>query len=191
MFNKQVQIPFEPEQYIRMTYALHDTALNLRTSKNWNWALRHNYKRVCSGENLQTEEEKKNLRCWLEQKAHPYWKINPLKVELLSENPLVYQVYDFIGNKLIQKMQNETLSGLTRSEVIDVKTDHGSMVDSSRTSSNTWIDEGYDKGHYLQNLVKNMEFLTGLSITPEDDSFQVGNYGSSHHYDSHLDAVII
>jgi len=34
------------------------------------------------------------LNCYYEHKKHPYFKINPLKIELLNKKPKVIQVHD-------------------------------------------------------------------------------------------------
>lgn len=83
----------------------------------FNWALKTNFQRVCGGENLQSEEQKVGLKCWHERTWNKYWEINPLKVELLHKDPPVYQIYDIVGNAVMEKIKATASDDLTRSQV--------------------------------------------------------------------------
>src|SRR5436190_20997631 len=54
---------------------------------------------LCLGNNRQSAEIAKNLKCYYENKRHPYFYVNPVKTEHLSENPPIYQFYDLIGEQ--------------------------------------------------------------------------------------------
>lgn len=60
---------------------------------------------LCHGKTLQAPAKQKKLKCYLEQKRNPFLYINPVKVEQLSETPLVYQYYEMIGNKTIELLK--------------------------------------------------------------------------------------
>ncbi len=66
---------------------------------------------------MQSEIDKSTLKCWYERSRNPYWMINPLKMELLSDNPDVFQVYELIGDNLITNMKEIALPQLERSMV--------------------------------------------------------------------------
>ncbi|CAG7815688.1 unnamed protein product [Allacma fusca] len=67
-----------------------------------------NYLGLCSGENLQTEIEKSFLFCWNEFQIHPIFMIGPMKMEFLSRNPDVIQIYElFNDNKWFESTLNK------------------------------------------------------------------------------------
>ncbi|ODM96546.1 Prolyl 4-hydroxylase subunit alpha-2 [Orchesella cincta] len=190
VFHTKVTAPFEPKSYVLMRQIMKDEAAGLRKTLDWNWSVNVNFMHVCAGKNLQTEEERKGLKCWLQRKHNPYWSINPLKMEILNRDPPVYQIYDFIGDKLIEKMKKAAVDGLERSTVVD-RNDHSrSVVDTTRTSSQVWLYDDRENGKFLLPLTYRMELLSQLTIAPPQacDAYQVASYGPSHHYAPHIDS---
>ena len=136
---------------------------------------------------LQKEEQKAKLFCYYETKVHPAWTINPLKVEIVSMEPLlVLQYYDLIGDKMIRKLKGEVSGQLARSVVYE----GNSLVTSTiRTSLNSWIDDNA-RDEY-GNIPRTIELITGLRVKSHSASekLQVASYAAGSHYRVHLDAV--
>ncbi|CAG7732016.1 unnamed protein product, partial [Allacma fusca] len=69
-----------------------------------------NYWKLCSGETLQTSREKSLLFCWYEFKIHPMFEIGPKKMEFLSRDPDILQVYDILNGKDMEMILSEKIS---------------------------------------------------------------------------------
>ncbi|CAL8109417.1 unnamed protein product [Orchesella dallaii] len=190
VFHTKITPPYNPRSYVRMKELMKEEAARSRNNLEWNWAISVNFMHVCAGKNLQTEKEKSGLSCWLQRKHNPYWVINPLKMELLNRDPPVYQIYDFIGDKLIAKIKNAAVSGLERSTVVDRNDASRSIVEQTRTSSQTWIYDNKGSGKFLLPLSYRMQLMSQLTLVPPEscDAYQVANYGPSHHYAPHIDS---
>lgn len=65
-------------------------------------------------------------------------------------------------------------------------------VDSTRTSSQTWLYEARVSGalEFLVPLTIKMELMSGLRILAPNcsEAYQVASYGPSHHYKAHIDS---
>lgn len=59
---------------------------------------------LCAGNEFQPSKIKSRLCCHLDRKRHPYFILNPLKMEILSESPILIQFYDVLGNGTIEKI---------------------------------------------------------------------------------------
>lgn len=131
-----------------------------------------------------------DLVCWSESKSHPYWYINPLKMELLSSQPEVLQIYEFIGPRQTEKVLNLASKNLFVSKVVDRQAKPGSStVSGIRTSVQSWLDETYYTE--LVPLITKMSYATGLETVrgTSGDSLQIAGYTFSGHYEAHVDAV--
>ena len=70
---------------------------------------------LCSGQKLRTTKASAALFCWYEFKAHKVLAIRPLKIEFLSRNPDIVQIYDAFHNVKISEDRltgNESLKSL-------------------------------------------------------------------------------
>ncbi|CAL8128806.1 unnamed protein product [Orchesella dallaii] len=162
-------------------------------NENWEYHIVYNFINLCSGENLQSNVEKSWLFCWNEQLKHPYFAINPMKMELLNENPPIVQVYDVMGPKLMEEVQNFSINRLERSYMINHDNPGTFIVNHDRTSSQTWIHDRFLDTEFhrkLLNYRKLVEKIMDLEVvkTESSESLQVACYGTSHHYGPHLDA---
>ena len=64
---------------------------------------------LCSGKNIHRGVASAALFCWLEFKAHKIFTVGPLKVEFLSRNPDIVQIYDAFSNvKVSADISNRT-----------------------------------------------------------------------------------
>ena len=59
---------------------------------------------------LQTSQEETKLFCWYEHQIHPYFKVGPLQVELLSAHPKteVVLVHKVLSQRLLAFLRNDT-----------------------------------------------------------------------------------
>lgn len=109
VFDKLVEYPFYPRMYQRRVHQLMQDAVNEQDEVKYTWAIELNFRSICAGINLLSDYEKKSLKCWYDTKRHSYWRINPLKMEQLKEDPPVFQIYDFIGENLIEEMKQRSI----------------------------------------------------------------------------------
>lgn len=56
VFNKEIDLPYEPLQYERMSSIRETEAAKHRHKQEWNWALSRNFDTVCSGISLLVSE---------------------------------------------------------------------------------------------------------------------------------------
>ncbi len=117
---------------------------------------------LCKGKNLQSPSTLKNLNCYYNQHQHPYFYINPIKVEELSENPPIFQLYELHGNKTIEYVK------AFREVLINAKTLYG-----ENSQYKSFDDQGstYARTHMQDSVYQNypqfgkiMEYLTGFKI---------------------------
>lgn len=119
VFTTTVRTPFDPKEYTRRIEQITEKALKLkeRASTHQDWAVMANYRRLCSGKNLQTKAEKHGLKCYYNAPSE-YWLIGPLKTELHYLEPRVVQIYGFIPVTITNEMMIRAKPGLDRSRVI-------------------------------------------------------------------------
>jgi hypothetical protein len=80
---------------------------------------------------------------------------------------------------------------MRRSMVINVDDPNQNDESDVRTSAQTWLREGvWDP--IMDKVFKEIEFASGLRVRKRGSSelLQIASYGTSHHYDEHIDAVI-
>ncbi|ODM89783.1 Prolyl 4-hydroxylase subunit alpha-1 [Orchesella cincta] len=149
---------------------------------------------TCRGEFDISDKEQAALFCFLNTKAHPYWTINPLKVELKKSNPPVWQFHDFLSDDTMAHIKKAAIPKFSRAGVIHDSKLRTEYTD-ERTSMSTWLSD-YDSNNVrdpiLFKLNKRMELLTGFAIIKPQSShaLQVVEYGSlGGHYEFHWDAT--
>lgn len=120
------------------------------------------------------------MKCFLDRKKHPYFILNPLKTEMLSEYPYIVQFYDVLGEDTIQEMY-------TSRGTLKVSTVGGSQLGGldlgSRTSAGTLLSDEYE-----DKIRAKTELLTGLHL--EYEVVQNVEYVYGRMYQSHRDTVI-
>ncbi len=145
---------------------------------------------TCRGEGKTSTKTK--LYCFYQRDWDVYFLINPLKTELLSVEPFVYQFYEFIGDKAIGHIEKVSEDILERSRVSGKG---GFEFDDSRTSVTSGYDEdldvAYDSTGIMFSLNRRIEKVTGLEVVkPLASDLQVALYGSlGGYYDFHHDSV--
>ncbi|CAG7728374.1 unnamed protein product, partial [Allacma fusca] len=132
---------------------------------------------LCSGKKLQTEKEKSYLFCWYEFKIHASFAIGPIKMEFLTRNPDVVQMYEVLQESITDTIKLETGSRMRESGVV------GMGITSSRLSVTAWYS-----GAHNDALKQKIGRLTGLNLAPNDDEkFQVVSYATGGQYEPHMD----
>lgn len=141
-----------------------------------------NFVALCNGHNFQTKEDKTKLRCWLERDLHPYFKINPLKMELMHETPSLVQIHDFIGEHWIQVLKRTANPTLKRPPPRkDEET-------TPRTAIYAWLsDEEIEE----IDLIKKIESLTSINVATQkaSDRLQIAAYTFGGHVGLHVDSL--
>ncbi|CAG7832901.1 unnamed protein product, partial [Allacma fusca] len=94
---------------------------------------------MCSKGSLKRVNGKRDgkpLKCFYETKVNLYWTISPLKMELLSRDPQIYQIYDILTDGKIQILEKLVKHSLQRSTVKDAKRSgiNAKKIVSTRTS---------------------------------------------------------
>ncbi len=135
---------------------------------------------LCDGKNLQSEKIKAKLTCYLDTSRHPYWKINPLKIENLNENPSVVQIYDIFNDAWISYLKLVSYHELERAPMPPEAT--------PRTAAYAWFE---DTEIPSVPISKTVEFITGLNVvgTAAAESLQVAAYAFGGHVEPHYDSV--
>ncbi|ODM96536.1 Prolyl 4-hydroxylase subunit alpha-2 [Orchesella cincta] len=192
LYSHKINNPEEVEVMKTNSDLFKELSKQLRKQEQYGYHHQYNFMSLCAGESLQTEKERSRLYCWQEKTKHPYFYINPLNVELLNDDPYLIQVYNVIGNNLVEEVRNVTIRNLARSQVINYDDPDVNDVSKTRTSSQTWLDAySLRNPEKLRSVMQLIEKITGLyTIKPgSSEELQVACYGTSHHYDEHLDAI--
>ncbi|CAG7838078.1 unnamed protein product [Allacma fusca] len=156
-----------------------------RTNYWRHWAL-------CSGKNFQTEEEKSQLFCWYEFKAHPRFQIGPVKMEFLNRDPDMVQIYEILSEKETLDLIRNTSATMLPSSVqhidMPIREDQLDPYEKkSRTSVNSWLPRSVD-------LIasRKIEAITGLHVAREIDSelLQVASYTVGGVFQPHHDELV-
>lgn len=172
-----------PGLYITPTTAPGD---NLRISGDNRFDY-HNYRALCRGEKFLTPSQTKNLRCFYSHKKSPVNTIGPLKVEVLYEDPPIFQIYDLLSDRVIELLKQWAEPKLTRATVGATTIRSTSDI---RTSSTAWLNEKSEAG--LSKIPQIVQRATGLNVLEDGatEELQLSCYGSiGGHYDPHKDPI--
>ncbi|ODM95303.1 Prolyl 4-hydroxylase subunit alpha-3 [Orchesella cincta] len=141
------------------------------------------YWALCSGVTFQTPKTQKSLKCFYEMKRHPYLYINPLKTEILSENPPVFQFYDVLANDTIEDIKAKAVPRLQLSEVVG--TDDVEQITKHRTSAGTFM-----RYKEMPKVYEHSEIISGLKLLEKaSEMAQVVEYTYGRYYIYHADAL--
>lgn len=132
----------------------------------------------------------KNLKCFFENSIHPYFYINPVKSEHLSDSPPVYLYYDIVKNKLNEelKLRNDIKVEMNRTSKVNRK----NMEDRSEIKTSTWKGVGKGEMEGFEGLEWISEKLTGLRISLEEttnESMEYTVYTYGRMVGAHTDVV--
>ena len=134
---------------------------------------------------FQTEEEKSHLFCWLEYKINLYYLIGPVKMELLSRDPDILQVYNVLGEDAMEDVKARTAGSLYR--------DHGykgvydEVKGLPKYSMAAYVPETLPQ---IIAMYKNMKLMTRLDPYQLNvESLKMTRYTFNGYFDTHSDSV--
>lgn len=144
-----------------------------------------NFRGICQGKAHQTAKADGKLFCWYEWEVDPYWKIAPIKAELLSMHPKteVVQYHDVLPPKLAAFLTNDT----GREYVVS----QSALQDpNDRMSATFWIE--LDSSKEAEYFAKIVSKITGLNVIYRRGTtdLQIASYTPGSHYSIHPDTVI-
>uniref|UniRef100_T1IPB6 procollagen-proline 4-dioxygenase n=1 Tax=Strigamia maritima TaxID=126957 RepID=T1IPB6_STRMM len=150
-----------------------------------------NYQALCRGEQLRSDSIVASLNCYLSDRGHPSFYINPIKVEVHSHDPPLFTFHDVIYESEINFIKEFSKPLLERSTVLG-NDGNAREVSNVRTSQNAWLtDDAQDdySRYQLKIIMDRLSRVTGLKIHGEQNSeaMQVANYGIGGHYEPHHD----
>lgn len=122
---------------------------------------------------------KSRLKCYIERKAHPYFILNPVKTEQLSEYPYIIQMYDVLGDETMQELQR--LRGSMQVSPVVTAT-HDLMRTIQKRSSVGFLI----RQNLTDKVNKKSEMLSGLHISAKyDEGLQLIEYTYGRLYSHH------
>ncbi|CAH8578260.1 unnamed protein product [Schistosoma turkestanicum] len=114
---------------------------------------------------------------------HAFYRIGPLKEEILNPDPRIVMWYDLIFPSEIEKIKELATPRLRRATVKNPVT--GNLeVAFYRTSKSAWLP--HSMSEITDRISQRIRAVTGLSLETAED-LQVGNYGLGGHYAPHFD----
>ena len=158
----------------------------------------HDFYSLCRGE---TDTPAYTLstppKCKLTTKNDPYFFLAPLKLEVVSEEPVLHLYHEILTDGEISFMTTKILSQL---QAASVGVGGGAKVNNERTQSSGWIWDQEDDLLYklskktgkfaqLETTRPKEEMAPGVHIRfVESEPWQIGLYGPGGHYLPHFDA---
>ncbi|TGZ74380.1 hypothetical protein CRM22_000972 [Opisthorchis felineus] len=140
------------------------------------------YQALCRGEQVFPPPPDDQVYCRY-YVPHPYYKIGPVKEEVLYPDPRIIMWYDVIYPSEVERIQELALPRLRRATVKNPVT--GKLENAHyRTSKSAWLQDGLDEVTHRMN--QRIHALTGLAMETAED-LQVGNYGIGGYYAPHFD----
>lgn len=149
-----------------------------------------NFNALCRGEKLLSEAVRRRMKCWYDHRGQPYLRLQPVKVEQHSVEPLLFTFHDIISDDEIQSVKELALPLFERS-LVQAQMGAGHQVSNVRTSKTAWLDENLDP--ILMRLSRRIHMVTGLETDPAKEAaemLQVANYGIGGHYSPHHDYLM-
>nr|CAH8873572.1 unnamed protein product [Trichobilharzia regenti] len=140
------------------------------------------YEALCRGENHFSPAPSHLLTCQY-YIPHVFYKIGPVKQEVLFPDPRIVMWHDLIYPSEIEEIKKLATPRLRRATVKNPVT--GNLeVAFYRTSKSAWIP--HSTNEITDRISKRIRAVTGLSLETAED-LQVGNYGLGGHYAPHFD----
>ena len=136
------------------------------------------YAALCRGE---SQNLPRNPKCFYDKK-HPFYILRPLKVEVLSYDPVVHYYHDFVVESEINIVKRLSSLILMRAAVEHPDGKHSPSKE--RVSSNAWLEASWHPK--VRKIREKVQFATGLSLSTAEQ-IQVANYGIGGFYHPHFD----
>ncbi|XP_017131068.1 prolyl 4-hydroxylase subunit alpha-1-like isoform X1 [Drosophila elegans] len=142
------------------------------------------YTRCCNG-HCQVDR-KLRLYCVYNTTASPFYRLAPLKVEILSKDPHIVIFHDIVSVEERKRIRKGSKSYLIASSTFNMTT--GTYhIETTRTSKSVWIQS--NSNNLSQKLTDVMEEATGLDMN-YSEMFQVINYGVGGVFEVHFDTLL-
>ncbi|OXA51125.1 Prolyl 4-hydroxylase subunit alpha-3 [Folsomia candida] len=164
----------------------------------------YNLLNVCNGRDFVTECDRKHLFCTFDTKKHPYFKINSVKLEILSWDPYVVLLHKAIPTEFFEYTWGTTVSLSIVNSTVPKSSlrleKSGTPLEkavqksiSPRNGVTHRIHPSPNKVRFTDeqvgmDLIKKMEMLTGLNIRGNgSDPFVVNSYIHGNPVGIHVD----
>jgi hypothetical protein len=165
----------------------------------------HDFYSLCRGEPVNLRSSPPNLQCFLATHDDPFLLLAPLKLEILSAEPLLHLYHDVLMESETQFLTSHMEDKLSAATVQDnsVFDGSGKKVSSERTQASGWAWDQEDNMIYklskkTAKMTKLNTYLPEEMMVPgvewridEAEAWQVGLYGPGGHYLPHFDAFDI
>ena len=122
-------------------------------------------------------------KCYYSHNNKPELFFQPIKVEVLSESPHLFQWYDFVTNQEIEILKEDVLPLLNRATAI---TDGVASAASYRISQSGWLNDDYTTA---ARISRRITLVTNLTMGTAED-LQIANYGIGGQYEAHFDCAL-
>ena len=100
---------------------------------------RYQYMELCKGRDLRNVSVTSQLFCKYSRGNHPTYEFGPLKVEIVSLDPYIVVIHNFIHDSEASRIIKRAAPELRRSEMVGNNINGTS--DDRRTSEQTWLNE--------------------------------------------------
>ena len=156
---------------------------------------RINYKALCRGQTLLPAKERAKLKCRLSSDEHPYFVLNPLKVEI--EHGIPHKLVTY--HDVLSADESRELIRLAEPKLNAASVGDKQTVSELRVSRNAWLEDGIP---LVDRLSKRINLITGLQTAlkwdesgskrvEEYEQLQIANYGIGGHYGLHQDPMFL
>lgn len=148
------------------------------------------YIQLCRGDDLRPPKVTKDLYCKYESRNKPYYRYGPRKVEIVSHDPYIAVLHEFITDSEIKEYIKVAAPKLKRSVMVGSGI-NGSLSD-YRVSEQTWINEEMapeGPGRVTIRIEDYLDLKAQSSV--DSELYQVANYGIAGQYDVHVDQVMM
>ncbi|CAL8109414.1 unnamed protein product [Orchesella dallaii] len=145
-----------------------------------------NYKALCRGDELRKKTEIARLYCYLDATPNPYWFLNPVKIEVHSWKPLIYQIHDFLGPQKISEINQIVLREMTAVVQSGTSKQQPNDIDSF---THAWVHEDQNASIALYPLTRKIEFIAELDALEfgMSDPYHISSFAVGNHYEPCLE----
>ncbi|KAG8197754.1 hypothetical protein JTE90_006800 [Oedothorax gibbosus] len=140
------------------------------------------YEQLCR-KSISNFLEQQNLYCEYYTNKNPYYILQPIKREIVFENPFIVIFHDVVSDREIEIIKFLAQPRLERSFATTNPSGNFGYA-KYRISKSAWV---FNEDHpVVKKISQRMEDLTGLTVSTAEE-LQVVNYGIGGHYEPHFD----
>ena len=100
------------------------------------------------------------MKCWRDPKF-PTFVLDPIKIEMLHDDPRILQIYEVLSDKMIDHILEMAAPSMARSRV-QGSSESQEIASPVRTSATTWMPESED--YLMAKIPRRVQALTGLRV---------------------------